>query len=141
MATLTEMRSGLAETIQNGVESEIFSYPTVPEVAQLPAIVVLPDKADFAKAFKRGLDEWTFSVYVLVSRSIAGVNQEQLDAFVTGAGPDSVRQALYSDPTIGLVDTDAFVSGIEAYGGEFKTAKVTHMGAVIKVVVRTDGAS
>ncbi len=141
MSSVSAIREALASTIEAGVESEIFTYDTVPDVAQLPAVVVIPDKADFSGAFNRGLDEWTFNVYVLVNRTDADTNQDQLDSFITGAGPDSIRQALYNTPNLGLLNTDAFPRGVDGYGGEFKTARIQHTGAILKVVVRTDGAN
>lgn len=141
MSSLSEIRDALASTIQNGVATTVYGYDTVPDVAQLPAVVVIPDSADFTGAFQRGLDEWKFNVYVLVRRDSVEIRQDTLDGFITGAGPDSIRQVLYNDDTLGGVVIDAMASGVEGYGGEFKTARIQHTGAIVKVVVRTDGAS
>lgn len=141
MSSLIELRTALSSTIEAGVSTELFSYDHVPDVAQLPAIVVLPDKSDFTGAMQRGMDTYTFKVFVLVARTDSETNQEQLDAFLTGGGADSIRQVIYNTPTLGLDDTDAFAQGINGYGGEFELARVPHTGAILEVVVRTDGAT
>lgn len=139
MATLTEIREALADAIADGVAAEMSVYERVADVAQVPAAVVMPRKADWAVAFARGTDEWTFDVYILVGRSDTTSSQEELDEFLTGAGPNSVREVLFNNPTLGIADVDAFASGMDGYGGEFQTARVSHVGAIIKVIVRTNG--
>lgn len=142
MATITEIRNALASTIEDGLEAEVFAYARVQDVLNLPAIVVIPGKADFTGAFQRGTDEWQFDVFILVSRSDTDTGQERLDDFVTGGGPDSIREAVYNTPGLGLASfCDAFVRGMSAYGGEWDVARVNHVGAILKVVVRTDGSS
>lgn len=142
MSSLEEIRDALADTIKKGVSTEVFAYPRVPDVIQLPALIVMPDTADFTGAFQRGLDEWKLNVYVLVSRGAdIDFHQKTLDGFLTGAGPDSIRQVLYNDGTLGDVVIDAMATGVEGYGGEFLSNKIPHSGAIVKVVVRTDGAT
>lgn len=141
MSSLSQIRTALAETISEGVDSELLTYDTVPDVAQLPAAVIRPRDCNFAKAFNRGLDEWDFDIFVLVGRTDTQGGQEQLDGFIAGAGPDSIREVLFNNPTMGLADSDAFVKGMSGYGGEFNTARITHVGAILKVVVRTVGSA
>lgn len=141
MSTLTQIRRALATTISDGVASEVFDYAHVADVQQLPAVVIIPEEADFSGAFQRGLDEWKIDVYVLVPRTETVNAQEELDEYITGSGPESIRQVIYNNPTLGLADTDAYVLGVKGYGGEFQSARVPHIGAVLKVCVRTDGAS
>lgn len=140
MASLKEIRTALQTTINTIVG--LHGYDNVSDVAQVPAAVIAPDVGDFTGAFQRGMDTWMFDVFVLVGRRDFEVSQEELDGFLTGAGDKSIRQAVYTNPTLGLTDgTDAFVSGVRGYGGEFQTAKISHVGAIIKVTVRTPGTA
>lgn len=141
MSSVAKIRDAIKATVEHGVADEVFIYDEVPDVVNLPALIVKPDKCDFAGAMSRGLDTWEFSLYMLVARTDTETNQEQLDTFVTSGGPNSIRAALDDNPSLGLPDTDAFVRGVEGYGGEFETARVNHTGAILKVVVRTDGAT
>lgn len=141
MSSLKTIRDAIAATVEHGVADEVFVYDEVPDAANLPALIIKPDKCDFAGAMSRGLDTWDFSLYMLVARTDTVTNQEQLDEFVTSDGVNSIRAAIDNRPDLGLDDTDAFVSGVEGYGGEFETARVQHIGAILKVVVRTDGAT
>ena len=86
------------------------------------------------------LYDWDFNVYVLTSRSVdSAYGQELLDKLVSGAGEDSIRQILFENADLGLDSTDAQCYALKGYGGSFDWAKVPHVGAVLKVTVRTDG--
>lgn len=141
MSTLTEIREALTSTVKAGIATEVYAYERVGDVVQGPAIVVVPSKADFTGAFARGLDDWDFDVVVIIRRVDTAESQKVLDRFVTGSGPDSVREVLHNNPTLGLDDTDAFAKGVDKYGGEFEIGNAPYLGAIIKVCVRTDGAA
>ncbi|MEU2790371.1 hypothetical protein [Streptomyces sp. NPDC007100] len=81
------------------------------------------------------------NVYVLVPRTETGLAQQALDAYVTGSGPRSIQRIIYGHPGLGLSDgTDAHTEGIRAYGGKSSTAGIDHVGAVVRLTVRTSGA-
>ena len=144
MASLADIRTALRTTLRAAI-SGLNVYAEVPDVNQLPAVVVLPSApststfaCDFNGAFGRGLDTWHLDLYVLVSRQDAVLAQKALDDYVTGAGPKSIRRIIYEFPDLGLADgTDAHAEGILLYGGEFQTAKIPHIGAVVRLTVRT----
>lgn len=141
MASLTEIRDALAETLTDAI-SDVQGYARVADVAQVPAIVVMPDSCNFDGAFQRGMDEWVLNVCILVARKSFDSSQHELDQYVTGAGNKSIRQCVYTNPTLGLDDgTDAHASGVRGYGGGFDTARVEHVGAIVKVTVRTPGTA
>ncbi len=140
MASLEAIRNGLINTISHGVQSELFGYATVDDLVQLPAIIVEPAQADFALSMNSGTDEWQFNVFVVCSRADVQTGQEQLDGFVSGSGPDSIRTALSDRSDLGLgADTDSIVMRMVGYGGTFDTARVPLVGAVLKVHVYTNG--
>ncbi|MEU3052276.1 hypothetical protein [Streptomyces griseus] len=144
MASLGEIRDALATAICDGVDTELMEYPEVPDVIRLPAIVVRPTVGDFTGAFQRGLDTWEFDVFVLVRRQEGPTQQELLDQFISGNGPNSIRRAVYENSDLGLGDQgvyDAMVKKMVGYGGTFQVAHMPHTGAILKVTVQADGAS
>lgn len=140
MASLTAIRTGLKTTVTAAVPS-LFGYDVVPEVTNLPAIVVMPTAVDFEVAMGRGWDTYEFDLIVLVSRRDDALAQKELDTFVTGAGSTSIRQAIFNARTLGLADTDAHVSGMDRYSATFDVGDIDNIGAVLKVSVRTTGTA
>lgn len=141
MASVEAIRTALAATIGAGVADPIFFYDTVPDISQLPAVIVEPTAADFATTMGAGMDEWNFNIFVMCSRVQAAIGQTQLDGYVNGWGPNSIRQVIYENSDIGLDSTDAMVTGMRGYGGQWEIAKVEHVGAILRVCVRTDPKS
>lgn len=144
MASLAEIRTALRATLKAAIPV-LNVYAQVPDVSQLPAVVVLPAPpsssgfvCEFNGAFGRGLDTWHLDLYVLVGRAEAALAQQALDQYVTGTGSKSIRRIFYENPDLGLGDgTDAHVEGIREYGGEFSTAQIPNVGAVVRLTVRT----
>lgn len=140
MASLTAIRQAMADTIKDKTTIDINVYNLVEEMGQTPCVIIEPVTADFEGAMGRGLDEWDFNVYILTSRKVdSAYGQELLDQLVSGAGENSIRQILFENSDLGLVSTDAQAYALKGYGGSFDWAKVPHVGAVLKVMVRTDG--
>lgn len=140
MSSITAMRDAIQTTVGNAIAA-LHVYATVPDVVNLPALVVIPGPADFMGAMGRGLDTHTFNLCLLVSNREAGLAQDELDEFVTGAGSKSVRQAIWQTKNLGLADVDAGVTGMSSYGGQFETAKVEHVGAILTLTARTSGTA
>lgn len=141
MPTLSEIRVAIDNTVQNRIPT-MRGFNDVTDVAQLPAMVVMParDTADFNGAMGRGLDTWRFDLYILVQRGEASVAQNSLDQYVSGSGPRSIRQCFYENHDLGLGDeVDAHVEGVREYGGKFQTARIDHVGAIVRLTVRTSG--
>jgi hypothetical protein len=146
MATLTEIRNALKATIKAAVP-ELNSYGMVVDVQQAPAVVITPAPAsttgfscNFNGAFGRGMDEWTFDLIVMVSRVDAVLAQKQLDQYVTGKGPKSLRQIIFQNPTAGLTDgTDIQAEGIREYDAlmPMNAAGIQYVGAALRITVRT----
>lgn len=139
MASLGEIRAGIRSVVKASV-SGMSVYADVPDVAQVPALVVMPAKetADFNGAMGRGLDTYKFDLYVLVARGESTAAQQALDQYVSGSGPRSLRQIFFEHGDLGLSDgTDAHAEGARDYGGKFSTARIDHVGAIVQLTVRT----
>lgn len=140
MSSLAKIRKALADTIKDNVQREINVYQSVPDLPQFPAVVIRPDSCDFAGTFNRGSDTWKFDVYVLVARTEADNAQKVLDDFAAGGGLNSIREAIETNYSLGLDDTEAFVRSLKGYGGDFQSARANHIGAILKVEIHTDGS-
>lgn len=140
MAGLEEIRDAIKATVDGNV-SGLRAYDTVPDIVNLPALLVLPVESDFAVTAARGFDRHTFDLFVMVSRTVPRVGQDSLDAFVTGAGPQSVRAVIFANRTLGLAGTDASITGMSRYGGTFAAANIDHIGAALRLVVTTPGTA
>lgn len=137
MASLNQIRAALAETVSENVESELFVYPDVADVVQCPALIIEPMHADYTVTFSLDVT-YEFIMYVLVSRRDTTTAQQELDSFVSHAGPNSIREVLFRNPDLGLDNIDAFVHRMEGYGGSFMTAKVPHVGAKLICRIQAD---
>lgn len=141
MPSLSEIRRAIDNTVQQNIPG-LRGFNDVADVIQVPAMVVMParDTADFNGAMGRGLDTWRFDLYVLVARTEGSVAQQALDKYVSGSGERSIREVIYMNHDLGLGDeTDAHVEGVREYGGKFQTARVDHVGAIVRLTVRTTG--
>lgn len=145
MATISEIKQGLRAILKARIP-DLMVYGDVPDVTQLPAVVVLPARptmtglvCDFDGAFGRGLYTWHVNVFILVARTDGAAAQRALDAYISGSGPLSIPQAVYESADLGLGgSTDAHALGIHDYGGSFEAAGIDHVGAVMRLIVRTD---
>lgn len=137
MAGLSAIRIALRNLIKTGIP-ELVVYDTIPEVAQMPALVICPESCDFTKAMRRGHDEYQFELFVLVARTETEVAQNRLDQYITGAGAKSIRQLIYGADGF-LEGTSGIVTGMKGYGGSFSNAGLDHVGAMLTLTVITPG--
>lgn len=138
MAALADIRTAIKTAVETAV-SALTAYDTVPDASNLPALIVAPVSADFAVSMARGTDTWEFDLYVLVSTADMGLAQNQLDAYVSGAGPGSIRAAVFADPSLGRADVNATVVSVSNYGISFAQSQLQHIGAVLRCTVHTSG--
>jgi hypothetical protein len=141
MASLLAIRDAIKATVEANVTG-LKVYDTAPDITVLPAMLVLPAEANFDVAFARGWDTYQLDLFVMTSRMSPRTAQDALDAYVTGAGSRSVRAAIFANRALGLTDgTEAHVSGMSRYGGNYRTASIEHIGAVLRLVVTTPGTA
>lgn len=138
MASLAAIRTAVKTTLEAAIPG-VHVYDKVPGATQVPAFVVEPAVADFLVAMGRGTDTWELDVHVMVGEADEIVAQTSLDDYVTGAGPKSVRSAIFAARDLGLTHTDAHVSAMTAYGVRFEQAPTQHIGATLRLIVHTRG--
>lgn len=117
MATLTDIRAGLAEALTNALGDTVqatgyvLSQPTAPffdiELAQ--------DAADYDQTVARGLDLWRLIVRGVVSFDLDLQAQKQLDEWVAPSGATSVKAALEADRTLGGRVENLHVTNLSGY--------------------------
>ena len=112
------------------------AYDTVPGKINPPAAVVIPGETviTYDAAFDRQADNLSFVIRVLVSASVDYAGQDDLDAFLNGTGPSSIKQAIDGDLG-GLVD-DASVTQARDYR-DYDVGGVKYLGVefVVEVAV------
>lgn len=134
MATVTEIREGLAEAIRVGVPA-LHSHARVPDSFTTPAAMVFgPERIRYDSTMARGSDEYRFPVRVYVGRVDEKGAQDHLDAFVSGDGPQSLKVAIEADPTLGGVVDFARVEEARNYG-PYQSGQSTYLGVELLVFV------
>lgn len=108
------MRQGLATAA--GTISGLAALPFMPDSVNPPTFFVGEMEIEYDKAFGRALDELMATCRLLVSRADDKYGQQELDRFLAGSGPLSVKQALQSDPTLGGVCDALHVVRATGYG-------------------------
>lgn len=142
MSDLVDIRQALIDTVVNGVDTDLYGYAYMEDIKTLPAVLVKPGgggrddtAADFTSTMARGTEIWHFQLVLLCQRGHPEAGQKQLDMFISKNGINSIRRAIWENPTLGLGDVDATVTGISDYAAEWKSANVDNIGAAIHVKV------
>ena len=154
MSSLAEIRAALGEHLK--------LIPGLVVSANLPAVQTLGDggsavvggpTADLTAAMGRGNVIWNVPIYVLAPTANYDRATELLDELVNPFGERSILELVWNYgraagdlgqgfglvDTAGLVDVDAHVDALTAYGVEFENAGIQHIGAVLNCVVLTPG--
>lgn len=137
-ATLAQIRPALKALLAS--ISGLQTYAYLPALPDLPcAFVGAPRDVLYHAAMQSGLNEWTFSVWALVSNATpTEESQAQLDLFVSPNGTKSIKAAL--ETTTGLPQTltgvvdDVVVDGCSGYS-MYVTENGSYFGAEFTVRV------
>jgi hypothetical protein len=94
-------------------------YPEPEDQISPPAAVVTYPDVTFDGTYGRGMDRMTFPVVIAVKRVNARVSRKQIDEFVSGAGPRSVKAVVESGSydsfdTVRVVSAEFDVASIGA---------------------------
>ena len=113
MPTLSEIRTGIATNL--GTISGLRTSAYVPDEPKPPIAIIFPENISFDTAFGRGLDTYTFTVQVIVSKISDRNAQSNLDGYCNPSGASSVKAALESDKTLGDLVQDLRVTEARDY--------------------------
>ena len=141
MAALTDVRDAIKTTLGNNITG-LRVYDVVPYYAlTFPLAVVIPQNITFNISMQRGTDLYVFDILVAVQRADARTAQDKLDAFITGQGSSSLRQAIFNNRTLGLADTDATITNVSNYAADVNMNGVDAIAANVGLEVYTKGTS
>lgn len=126
MPTVQVVRTAIAATLDT--IPGLIVYRTVADVIQVPAVVVRPGRCRYVVGMGT-CQEWDYHLFVLVPHTETNVNQDQLDAYISTSGVNSIPAAIRANPTLGISGVDAWLTDMTSYGGMWDAAKVSHIGA------------
>lgn len=99
--------AGNSSDIQAGLRNALTAVPGLrvadhlPEQIAPPMAVVMLQGVQYHRAMQGGLSEWTFVVSCVTGRMGERSAQQQLDAWLTWSGDQSIRAAIEDDQTLG----------------------------------------
>lgn len=139
MASFAELREAIRAVLDAALP-DVHVYATVPERANLPAVVVQPAESTFPFTMGRAEDEWQFDLVVMTSPGDIRIGQDALDAYLSGSGSTSIRQIIMRNRQLGRDDVlIAYVAGMSEYGASFTMAAVDNIGCRLRLIVKTTG--
>lgn len=155
MPTPTEIREAMGATMEKHLPGVVIER-NLAEVTQLGehgGVVIGGPTADYAGAMGRGNMTWNFPIYCLASAADYQAGTETLDALVAPYGDRSVPGLVWDRgrakgllgqgfgvvDSNGVVDLDAHIDALTAYGVTFDVVGIPHLAAVLNCVVHAPG--
>lgn len=148
MAALGDVIDNIAATVQRA--TGIRTIPYIVESPPAPCAMVYPERCDYSKTFGRGVDQWSIKVQLVIPLNSDRATHRLMYDWLSGAGPQSVRQAIYQAPTLGTdpaespagaaASMNGTVSEMVEYGVVFTLEGVRFLSATLNVTVLTSGA-
>ena len=132
MSKMQDIRTGLANQI--GQVSGLRSSANFLDAPRPPIALVLPDRIEYDLNANRGADTFIFTVQVIVVRASDRGAQLALDTFTVG--PDSVKDAIESDRSLGGAANTCRVTELRNYG-QVTIGDVVYLGFELEVEVVT----
>lgn len=132
MPTFSELRTGLRNNLAtiNGLRTANL----IPDQVNPPIAIVTPEGISFDTAFARGLDEYNFTILVVVHRVAERSAQNSLDAFCNPTGATSIKTAIESDRSLGGTAQTLRVTDLRTYQA-LSVGDVDYLAAEFSVVV------
>ena len=130
--SIATIRPGLATNL--ATVTGLRTAATVPDDPKPPVAIVMPPRITFDTAFARGLDEYEFTVLVVVGRVSDRVAQSTMDGYCNPTGPTSIKTAIERDKTLGGAAQTLRVTEMRNYGG-ISIAENTYLAAEWVVTV------
>jgi hypothetical protein len=99
--TVSQLRAGLATRLATISGLRTSAY--VPPDPMPPVAIVVPTGITFDSTFARGMDEYDFTILVLVGSVDDRTSQDRMDAYCDPSGSGSIKAAIEGDKTLGGV--------------------------------------
>ncbi len=114
MPTIAELKNGLATNL--ATITGLRTSGTIPEQVNPPVAIITFNPVEYDTVFGRGLDMYSFTVTVIVSRADARNAQNLLDVYCAPTGTSSIKTAIELDRSLGSKANDLRVTGLSNYG-------------------------
>lgn len=112
MASVTTIRQGIATRL--ATIPGLRTSATMLDDPRPPVAMVIPERVEYDLTAQRGIDRYIFVVQVLVSRADDRAAQNNIDPYISGA--NSVKEAIFADPTLNGAVQVARVTDVRSYG-------------------------
>lgn len=132
MPTFTQLRTGLATNL--ATISGLRTANLIPDQVNPPIAIITPETITYDTSFARGLDEYNFTILVVVHRVAERSAQSSLDAFCNPTGSTSIKTAIESDRSLGGMAQTLRVTGLRTYQA-LSVGDVDYLAAEFSVVV------
>ena|SRR6266542_2531267 len=116
MATIAEIRAGLAANLSAAYGANLEVSPYVLGQTTPPSMQVVPGEINYDQAMRRGLDILEFFIEIVVGSAMDQGAQVKLDTYLAPTGSSSVKTAIESDPTLGGKVGGVRATGVSDYG-------------------------
>lgn len=114
MADMQDLREALALNLSQIENIQVSAYMLANPTP--PAIHVIPAQTEYHQTMGSGGAEWwQFTIQAFVAATSDIGSQQRLDRMLGSDGPDSVKAALESDPTLGGLCDDLIVTSRTGY--------------------------
>jgi len=112
--TVGALRAGLATNLARitGLRASAIQ----PDNPTPPQAIIFPTSITFDRTFKRGLDEYAFTITLIAGRQDARNGQAIMDGYCAPTGTGSIKTAIESDKTLGGACQTLRVTELSAYG-------------------------
>ena len=112
--TVGALRAGLATNLATitGLRANAIQ----PDNPTPPQAIIFPTSITFDRTFKRGLDEYAFTIPLIAGRQDARNGQAVMDGYCAPTGSGSIKTAIESDRTLGGACQSLRVTELSAYG-------------------------
>ena len=132
MTTISTIRTGLATNL--ATITGLRTSATMPDAINPPIAIVVPEGITFDSAMARGMDEYLFTIMVIVGRADARTSQSKVDDFCNPTGAGSVKTAIESDRTLGGAAQTLRVTEMRSYTS-ITAGDVVYLAAEFAVTV------
>jgi hypothetical protein len=132
MPTFTQLRTGLATNL--ATISGLRTANLIPDQVNPPIAIITPETITYDTSFARGLDEYNFTILVVVHRVAERSAQSSLDAFCNPTGSTSIKTAIESDRSLGGTAQTLRVTNLRTYQA-LSVGDVDYLAAEFSVVV------
>lgn len=135
MANFSDLRTGLATNI--ATIPGLRTTATIPDNPNPPVAVISPISITYDSVYGRGMQEYQFTITVLVGLVSERSSQNKIDAYCSSTGTSSIKLAVESDKTLGGKAFDVRLTDMRAYSS-VAIGDVKYLAAEFNVLCYAD---